>query len=160
MSYYNRLVVLAIFGFVLMSLCLTANAQLVPSCAVPLGDIGLPVAYGNVGNGITNTFMTTSGTGNAASTDGFVNNYLGQNVVQGFGGPFGGLGCGCSPCGLGLGGVGGLATTGPFQVGTGGNFGAQNSQAFGSAGSSSFGLQPIGLAFGVPVAGPSGLLYT
>ncbi len=159
MSYYNRLVVLAIFAFVLTSFSLTANAQLVPSCAIPLADIGLPVAYGNVGNGITNTFITTSGTGNVASTDSFVNNFLGQNVVQGLGGPFGGFGCGgCGGCGLG--GVGGFASNGPFQIGVGGNIGAQNSAACGSAGSSSFGLQPLGLAFGVPVAGPSGLLYT
>jgi hypothetical protein len=156
MSYYNRLVVLAIFGFVLMSFSLTANAQLVPSCAIPLADIGLPVAYGNVGNGITNTFITTSGSGNVATTDSFVNNFLGQNVVQGLGGPFGGWGCG--PCGFG--GAGGFASTGPFQTGVGGNIGAQSSEACGSAGSSSFGLQPIGLAFGIPVAGPSGLLYT
>ncbi len=145
MSYFNRVIVLALFGLFLV-LCPVAYAQCTP----------LAVSPGNFGNGITDTWYTTSGVGGAATTDSFVNNYLGQTAVQGFGGPFG---FGCSPCGLGCG-VGPFASYGPFSTGVGGNFGTQNSAATGTAESTTFGLQPIGLVFGVPVAGPGGYLYT
>ncbi len=150
MSYFNRLVVLALFGLFLVTVPM-AYAQCAP----------LAVGAGNLGNGITDTWYTTQGVGGAATTDSFVNDFVGQTAVQGCGGPFGFGGWGC---GVPFGGCGGgfapFASFGPFSTGVGTNFGTQNSAACGAAGASSFGLQPIGLVFGVPVSGPGGFLYT
>lgn len=148
MSYINRLVVLALFGL-FFALSLTANAQSVPLLAgAPVG-LGL-VPYGNTGNGITDVVTWTTGVGTTANTDSFVNSFFGPSSVQGFGGPFFG-GCGIPSA---------FAGWGPFQSGVGGNWGAQNSAATGFSEASSFGLQPIGVVFGVPVPGPGGLLFT
>ncbi|HTY91232.1 MAG TPA: hypothetical protein VMC84_08660 [Methanocella sp.] len=136
---------LALFGLFIVAAS-AASAQVTP----------LAVGAGNLGNGITNTWYTTSGVGGAATTDSFVNDYVGQTAVQGCGGPFGWGGWG----GWGGCGISPFASYGPFSTGVGGNWGAQNSAATGSAGASSFGLQPIGVVFGVPVAGPGGYLYT
>jgi hypothetical protein len=157
MSYINKLVVIALFG--LFAFCLTAEAQSVPLLAgAPVG-LGL-VPYGNTGNGITDAVTWTTGAGTAATTDSFVNNFLGPSAVQGFGGcgfpGFGGWGCGLGACGI----PSAFGSWGPFQTGIGGNFGQQCSQATGFSEASSFGLQPIGVVFGVPVAGPGGLLFT
>jgi hypothetical protein len=162
MSYMNRLVVLAFFGFVLMALCLTADAQCAPLLAQPpLSGVGLPVPYGNFGSGITDSWYTTAGSGNSFNTDTFVNSFAGPSAVQGCGGPFGFGGWGCGPCGFGGCGIpSAFSSWGPFQSGVGGNFGNQFSAASGVARSQTFGLQPIGLAFGVPVAGPGGLVFT
>lgn len=142
MSYYSRLVVLALFGLFLV-LCPIADAQCAPVAPLAVGA-------GNLGNGITDTWYSTSGFGGATTTDSFVNSFAGQTAVEGFGSPFGFGACGISP----------FASFGPFQAGIGGNWGAQNSFADGAARATTFGLQPIGLAFGIPVAGPGGLLYT
>ncbi len=147
MSKINRLLVLTLFGFALVAIGLTANAQVPPVAPVGLGVVPL----GNAGNGITETTTWSSGVGGAASTDSFVNSFFGPTAFQGVGGPFG-FGCGGFPSAF--------TSAGPFQTGVGGNFGAQNSAACGGSTASSFGLQPIGLAFGIPVAGPNGLLYT
>lgn len=146
MSYFNRLVVLALFGLFLVAVTMT-NAQVAP----------LAIGAGNLGNGITSSWYSTTGVGEAVNTDSFVNDFVGQTAVQGSGFPFGFGGFGC-----GLGGFGAtpFASFGPFQTGVGSNFGTQNTAATGAAGSESFGLQPIGLVFGVPVSGPGGFLYT
>lgn len=150
MSYFNRLVVLALFGLFIVAVS-TASAQVAP----------LAIGAGNLGNGITNTWYTTSGVGGAATTDSFVNDFVGQTAVQGFGSPFGFGGPGCGfPAFGGCGGFSPFASFGPFSTGLGTNFGTQNSAATGAAGASSFGLQPIGLVFGIPVSGPGGFLYT
>jgi hypothetical protein len=160
MSYINRLVVLALFGL-LLALGPAAEAQCAPLLAgAPVG-LGL-VPYGNTGNGITDAVTWTTGTGTSATTDSFVNNFVGPTAVQGTGGCgfplFNGWGCG-----LGLGACGfpsSFANWGPFQTGLGGNWGAQNTAVTGFSEASSFGLQPIGVVFGVPVAGSGGLLFT
>lgn len=161
MSYIKRLVVLALFGFVLMAFCLTANAQSVPLLAgAPVG-LGL-VPYGNTGNGITDAVTWTTGAGTAANTDSFVNSFLGPTAVQGTGG-FGFPGFDGWGGGFGLGACGfpsSFASWGPFQTGIGGNLGTQQTTATGFSEASSFGLQPIGVVFGVPVAAPGGLLFT
>ncbi len=158
MRYINRLVVLVLFGL-LLALVPAANAQSLPSLASAPAAVGL-VPYGNTGNGITDAVTWTTGTGVAATTDSFVNSFFGPTAFDatgGFGFPgFGGLGCG-----LGLGGFpSAFGSWGPFQTGVGGNFGQQSTQATGFSEASSFGLQPIGLVFGVPVAGPGGLVFT
>lgn len=145
MSHFKRLVVLALFGLFLAAVS-TAGAEFAP----------LAVGAGNLGNGITSTWYSTEGFGEAANTDSFVNSFVGPTAAQGFGFPFGFGGFGCSPCATGL----PFASFGPLQTGVGGNFGAQNTASAGAMGTSTFGLQPIGLVFGVPVAGPGGLLYT
>jgi hypothetical protein len=109
----------------------------------------VPVAYGNFGNGIVTTSTWSGGVGSSVATDSFVNSLAGP---FGIGDGFGGFGCG--PCGLG-----GLATFGPLQSAFGGNLGTQASQASGFSQSTTFGLQPIGLAFGIPVPGPGGLAF-
>jgi hypothetical protein len=146
MSHFKRLVVLALFGLFLAAVS-TAGAEFAP----------LAVGAGNLGNGITNTWYSTEGLGEATNTDSFVNSFVGPTAAQGFGFPFGfgGFGCGLGACGATP-----FASFGPFQTGVGGNFGAQNTASAGAMGTSTFGLQPIGLVFGVPVAGPGGLLYT
>lgn len=140
MSYFNKLIVLAIFGLVLAGLSMTAEAQCTPlvSGAPAVPAVGLPVIpMGNVGNGITDSVTWTTGVGNALNTNSFNN----------LAGPFGG--CGFAPFGLGA-----------FQNGFGANVGTQNSAEVGYSESRSFGLQPQGIVFGVPVSGPGGLLYT
>jgi hypothetical protein len=160
MSYINRLVVLALFGL-LLALCPAAEAQCAPLLAgAPVG-LGL-VPYGNTGNGITDAVTWTTGAGTAANTDSFVNSFLGPTAVQGTGG-FGFPGFDGWGGGFGLGACGfpsSFANWGPFQTGIGGNLGTQQTAATGFSEASSFGLQPIGLAFGVPVPGPGGLLFT
>ena len=152
---FSRLMIIALSGL-LLGLGMVANAQAVPLLAQPpLGGVGLPVPYGNFGNGITDTWYTTTGVGGAASTDSFLNGFVGPASVQGFGGfafPFfDGFGCGAPPTAF--------SAWGPFQAGVGGNWGAQNSAAMGVARSMTFGLQPTGLVFGVPVAGPGGYVF-
>src|SRR5271157_1704917 len=155
MSYFNRLIVLTLFGLVFMTFAMTANAQTVPVIAIPpTPALAAPIPFGNAGNGITTSSTWTSGVGNAAGSDVFGNSFTGQNAVQGFGGPFG---FGFGPCGLG---GSNFASWGPFQAGTGGNFGSQNSAASGGATSTSFGLQPVGVAFGIPIAGAGGFSFT
>jgi hypothetical protein len=158
MSYFNKLLVLTLFGLVLTAFSLTANAQCLPVLDVPsVAAPGLMVPFGNAGNGITNSVSWTAGSGNAAATDSFTNNFLGQNAVQGFGGPFG-LGL-WNPCSCGLGGTG-FASSGPFQSGLGANLGTQSTSVSGYSSASSFGLQPNGVAFGIPIAGPGGYMFT
>lgn len=165
MSYFNKLLVLMIFGLVLTAFCLAANAQVCPVLDVPsVTAPGLMVPFGNAGNGITNSQSWTTGTGQAAATDAFTNNFLGQNAIQSCGYPFGlGLwnpcGCGCG-CGCGLGTGTGFASWGPFQNGVGSNLGTQSTSVSGYSGASSFGLQPNEVAFGIPVMGPSGFTFT
>jgi len=140
---------------VLIALTTAANAQSIPVIAIPpTPALAAPIPFGNAGNGITTSSTWTSGVGNAAGSDVFGNSFTGQNAVQGFGGPFG---FGCGPCGLG---GSNFASWGPFQAGTGGNFGAQNSAVNGGSTATSFGLQPIGVAFGIPVAGAGGFSFT
>ncbi len=145
MSDFNRSVILALFGLFLI-LGPLANAQFTP----------IPAGVGNLGNGITDTWYTATGAGTTSTTDSFVNSFAGQSVAQGFGFPFGFGGFGC---GLGAG-FTPFASVGPFQTGVGGNWGWQDSAASNTARAQTFGLQPIGLAFGIPVAGPGGLVYT
>ncbi len=157
MSYTSRLVVLAFFGL-LVALAPAAEAQCAPLLAgAPVG-LGL-VPYGNTGNGITDVVTWTTGAGSSAATDSFVNSFIGPTAFQetgGFGFPgFDGWGCG-----LGGGFPSSFLSWGPFQTGIGGNLGSQQTAATGFSEASSFGLQPIGLAFGVPVPGPGGLLFT
>jgi hypothetical protein len=142
MRFVTKLLVLAIFGVVSLATCLPAGAQLTcPTFAAPpLNSWGVPVAYGNFGNGIVTTDTWTAGTGAAVNTDSF-----GSSSAV----PLGGLGCGFSPFGIG-----------PFQTGFGGNLGTQSTQATGFSESTTFGLQQPQIVFGVPVPGPGGLLYT
>jgi len=102
---------------------------------------------GGYAPGFSESVTWSQGVGSAANTDTFAN-----NVVSPFGGSF----FGGFPCGFGgFGPIGGIAQTG---VGT--NFGAQNSAMGTYTRTTSFGLgQPNGLAFGIPVAGPAGLMY-
>ncbi len=160
MSYFNRLVMLALFGL-LLALCPASHAQSLPLLAGAPCGLGL-VPYGNTGNGITDVVTWTTASGTATNTDSFVNSFFGPTAVQGTGGLgfplFDGWGCG-----LGLGGCGIpslFSSCGPLQTGVGGNWGAQNTATTGFSEAESFGLQPIGLAFGVPVPGPGGLLFT
>jgi hypothetical protein len=156
MSNINKLLVITFFGLAMIAFGFAANAQVSPILAVPpVAAPGLMIPFGNAGNGITSSYSTTTGTGNAAATDSFTNNFLGQSAIQGYGGPFG-LGL-WNPCACGLGGTG-FASTGPFQTGLGANLGTQSTSVTGSSGASSFGLQPTAVAFGVPVAGPNGCL--
>ncbi len=160
MSYFNRLVVLTLFGL-LLALVPAANAQCLPLLAGAPAAVGL-VPYGNTGNGITDTVTWTTGSGAALNTDSFVNNFVGPTAAQatGLGFPlFDGWGCG-----FGAGACGGFPSSfssfGPFQAGVGGNWGTQQSTGTGFSEAQSFGLQPIGLAFGVPVPAAGGLLFT
>ena len=107
----------------------------------------VPFAYGP---GFVDSVQWTSGTGTSAASDAFSN-----NIVSPFGGPFFGGAFGpCSPCGFGFP-VGGLA-----QTGTGGNIGTQSSAMSTYGRSVAFGMVlPNELAFGMPVSGPSGLMY-
>jgi hypothetical protein len=102
---------------------------------------------GGYAPGFVDSVSWSQGAGAATSTDAFAN-----NVISPFGGSF----FGGFPCGFGgFGPIGGLA-----QSGVGSNFGAQNSAMTSFTETTSFGLgQPNGLVFGIPVAGPSGLLY-
>jgi hypothetical protein len=104
---------------------------------------------GGYAPGYVDSVSWSQGAGASTNTDSF---------FSGLGGPFGGpfLGGACGfPCGFGGGFGGGLA-----QTGLGSNFGAQNSAMGTYTRTTSFGLgQPIGLAFGVPVPGPAGLMY-
>jgi hypothetical protein len=162
MSYFNKLLVLTIFGLALTAFCLAANAQVCPVLDVPpVTAPGLMVPFGNAGNGITDSVSWTTGTGHAAATDAFTNNFLGQNAIQSCGLPFGcGLWdpCGCG-CGFGLG-DGGFASYGPFQAGLGSSLGTQSTSVSGLSRATSFGLQPNEVAFGVPVAATNGLTFT
>lgn len=157
MSNFKPLIVLALFGIALVALSLPASAQVAPLLcgAPPIGGVGLPVPYGNFGNGITESDTWSNGIGNAATTNSFVNDFTGQLAAQGFGGPFGGL---CGPCGVG---PTAFSSFGPFQTGVGGDWGAQNSAANGGSHAMTFGLQPLGgVVFGIPVPGPGGLVFT
>ena len=73
MKFVSKLLVLAIFGVFSLATCLPAGAQL--SCpafaAPPLNSWGVPVAYGNFGNGIVTTDTWTSGVGSTVNTDSF-----------------------------------------------------------------------------------------
>ena len=135
----TKLLVLAVFGVFSLAICLPAGAQIgnIFSGVPPIDAWGVPVAYGNFGNGIVTTNTWTSGVGSTATTDSF-----GSGMSSGFG-------CGFGPFGVG-----------PFQTGFGGNFGVQGSQAVGFSSSTTFGLQPAQVVFGIPVAGAGGLLYT
>ena len=143
MRYVTKLIVLAIFGVFALAICLPAGAQFgnILEAAPPIDAWGVPVAYGNFGNGIVTTDTWTSGVGSTTTTDSF-----GSGLAAGTG-----LGCGFSPFGLGV---------GPFQTGFGGNLGVQGTQAAGFSESTTFGLQQPQIVFGIPVAGPSGLIYT
>lgn len=98
--------------------------------------------------GFSESTTWSQGVGAATSTDAFFN-----GIASPFGAPFFG---GCGPCGFGgFGPVGGIA-----QAGVGANFGAQNEAMGTFTHTESFGLgQPVGLAFGVPIPGPAGLMY-
>jgi hypothetical protein len=102
---------------------------------------------GGYAPGFVDSVTWSQGVGAATNADSFLN-----GVASPFGGPF----FGGFPCGFGgFGPVGGIA-----QTGVGGNFGAQNSAMGSYTRTTSFGLgQPVGLAFGVPVPGPAGLMY-
>jgi hypothetical protein len=103
---------------------------------------------GGYAPGYVDSVTWSQGVGAATNADSFLN-----NVVSPFGGSFFGGACGF-PVGFG-GGIGGLA-----QTGLGSNFGAQNSAMGTYTRTTSFGLgQPVGLAFGIPVPGPAGLMY-
>ncbi len=143
MKFVSKLLVLAVFGVFSLASCLPAGAQLgCPAFAAPpLNSWGVPVAYGNFGNGIVTTDTWTSGVGSTVNTDSF-----GSALATPFGA---GLGCGFSPFGIG-----------PFQTGFGGNLGVQGSQATGFSESTTFGLQQPQVAFGIPVPGPAGLVFT
>ena len=170
MSYFNKLLVLTIFGLALTAFCLAANAQVCPVLDVPpITAPGLMAPFGNAGNGITDTVSYTTGTGQASATNAFTSNFLGQNAIQSCGLPFG-LGlwnpCSCG-CGLGLGGLGlgdlggsGFASFGPFQTGVASNLGTQSTSVSGLSRATSFGLQPNEVAFGVPVAATNGFTFT
>ncbi len=147
MQYMTKLLVLALFVAVSFAACLPACAQIgFPALAAPpLNAWGVPIAYGNFGNGIVTTSTWSGGVGSSLATDSFANNLA--VPFDGFGG------FGCSPCGLGGFGFG------PFQSAFGSNVGTQASQASGFSQSTTFGPQPIGLAFGIPVPGPGGLVY-
>lgn len=147
MHYMTKLLVLALFVTVSFAACLPAGAQFDCSAlaAPPLNAWGVPVAYGNFGNGIVTTSTWSGGAGSSVATDSFLN-----SLAIPFDG-FGGFGCGP----FGLGGFG----FGPFQSAFGDNVGTQASEASGFSQSTTFGLQPVGLAFGIPVAGPGGLVY-
>ncbi len=94
---------------------------------------------GGYAPGFSESVSWTSGVGAAASTDAVFN-----SIVSPFGGPF-----------FGFGPFGGAAETG-----IGSNFGAENSAMGTFTRTTSFGLgQPDGLAFGIPVPGPGGLIY-
>jgi len=135
----TKLLVLAIFGVFSLAICLPAAAQIgnILSGVPPINAWGVPVAYGNFGNGIVTTNTWTSGVGSTATTDSF-----GSGISTG-------LGCGFSPFGVG-----------PFQTGYGGNFGVQGSQAASGSSSTTFGLQLPQIVFGIPVAASGGLVYT
>lgn len=163
MSYTKRLVVLALFGL-LFALVPAAHAQCLPVAPIAPAAAGL-VPFGNTGNGITDVTTWTTGSGSAVNTNGFVDNFVGPTAIQGTGLGFPLFdGWGCGPCGFGgLGACGfpsNFASFGPFQTGVGNNVGTQQSAATGFSDAESFGLQPIGLAFGVPVPCPAGLLFT
>lgn len=130
MQYMNKLLTLSILCFVSLAFCLPAGAQVdyTALAAPPLNAWGVPIAYGNFGNGIVTTNTWTDSVGSAVATDSFLN-----GVGSPFGGPFG--------CGLG--------TFGPWQTGFGGNLGTQASSAAGASSSTTFGLQPIQLFFGI-----------
>lgn len=96
-----------------------------------------------MGSGFFETESWTGGVGSATASDQFF-----SGVASPFGGSF------FSPCDL-WGGGGGLV-----QSGLGGNVGAQNSATGTYSRSTAFGMAPLGsLVFGIPVAGPAGLLY-
>jgi hypothetical protein len=163
MSYFNKLLVLTIFGLALTAFCLAANAQVCPILDVPpITAPGLMAPFGNAGNGITDSVSYTTGSGQAAATDAFTSNFLGQNAIQSCGLPLGlGLWSPCC-CGCGLGGLGGsnFASFGPFQTGVGNTLGTQSTSASGLSRATSFGLQPNEVAFGIPVVGQNGFTFT
>jgi len=136
--------------FVTLAAC--AVMLIMPASAQFFGP-ALATPTGGYAPGFSESVTWSGGTGAATNSDSFL-----SNVVSPFGGPF--FGDICSPCGFGgFGGFGG-PIGGYAQNGLGGNFGAQNSAMGTFSRTTSFGLgQPIGLAFGIPVPGPAGLLY-
>jgi hypothetical protein len=133
--------------FVTLAAC--AVMLIMPASAQFFGP-ALATPTGGYAPGFSESVTWSGGTGAATNSDSFL-----SNVVSPFGGPF--FGAGFGPCGIGglAGPIGGLV-----QSGIGGNFGAQNSAMGTFSRTTSFGLgQPIGLAFGIPVPGPGGLLY-
>ncbi len=124
-----------------------AVMMITPAAAQFFGP-ALASPAGGYAPGFSESTTWSQGVGASTNTDAFVN-----DVVSPFGGPFFG---GAFPCGFGgFGPVGGIA-----QTGVGSNFGAQNSAMGTFTHTESFGLgQPVGLAFGVPVPGPAGLMY-
>jgi hypothetical protein len=127
-----------------VALAALAVMMITPAAAQFFGP-ALASPAGGYAPGFVDSVTWSQGAGASTNTDSFVN-----NVVSPFGGPF----FSGFPCGFGAG-IGGLA-----QTGLGSNFGAQNSAMGTYTRTTSFGLgQPVGLAFGVPVPGPAGLLY-
>jgi hypothetical protein len=128
-------------------LAAVAVMMITPAAAQFFGP-ALSTPTGGFAPGFSETTTWSQGTGASTNSDSFVSDTFG---------PFGGsFFDGCSPCGFGgFGPVGGFA-----QTGVGGNFGAQNSAMGTFSHTESFGLgQPVGLAFGIPVPGPAGLMY-
>jgi hypothetical protein len=121
-----------------------AVMMITPAAAQFFGP-SLATPGGGYAPGYVDSVTWSSGVGAATTSDSFFN-----GIASPFGGPF----FGGFPCGF-AGPFGGIA-----QAGVGGNFGAENSAMGTYTRTTSFGLgQPVGLAFGVPVPGPAGLLY-
>ncbi|WP_148266667.1 hypothetical protein [Methanocella arvoryzae] len=139
---------LVIFVALTMISVLPAGAWVGPEYIAGSLPLAAITPYGTVGSGIFETDSWTYGTGASQVSDSFA-----SNVISPFGGsffsPFG-------PCGFGAGlGCGGLA-----QSGLGGNLGAQESATATGTHTTAFGIGPTpGLVFGIPVAGPAGLVY-
>jgi hypothetical protein len=126
-----------------VALAALAVMMITPAAAQFFGP-ALASPAGGYAPGFVDSVSWSQGAGAATNTDSF---------FSGVAGPFGSPFLGGFPCGFGP--VGGIA-----QTGLGGNFGAQNSAMGTYTRTTSFGLgQPVGLAFGIPVPGPAGLMY-
>ncbi len=130
-----------------VALAALAVIMITPAAAQFFGP-ALASPAGGYAPGFSESTTWSQGTGAATNADSFFSGTVGP-----FGTPF--LD-GCSPCGIGgFGPIGGFA-----QNGVGGNIGVQNSAMGTFTHTESFGLgQPVGLAFGIPVPGPAGLMY-
>jgi len=125
-----------------VALAALAVMMITPAAAQFFGP-ALASPAGGYAPGFVDSVTWSQGAGASTNTNAFA-----SNALSPFSGPFFGGACGF-PCGFGDG-LGGF----------GSNFGAQNSAMGTFTRTTSFGLgQPVGLAFGVPVPGPAGLLY-